>query len=256
MLASVMAIMAETNNANDQSLLWGYPIEVWDSWGVRALIWGAVIGVFALLLTAASAYILYRVADVAQKSLESESKASSERVATLNKDTVSLQTDLAKAQVEIAEAREAAAKAQLALQKYKGPRNLDIEPFLAKLATASAAKVQVVYVRECTDCSWLAQFIASFLVTAKWESWLAPIDEVVAVANGPFRHQPSAISLRARPWGITILAKSIDDFGKEGTSLEALFQALLPSAGGNDMTVTNDPELPADIIRIVVAPKG
>lgn len=195
-------------------------------------------------------------------------EASNEKIAILELDAAKSNAEAAKANQRIAElstqseelkkatadANARAAEAQLALQKYKGPRNLEIEPFLAKLATAPPAKVQVVYVRECTDCFWLGQFIASFLVTAKWESWYGPIDEV-AVTKGPFPQHPSALSLRARPWGITILAASVDNFGKAGTSLEALFQALLPTVGG-DLTVTNDPDLPTDIIRVVIAPKA
>ena len=110
--------MAETNNASDHSLLWGYPIEFWDRIGIRSLIWGAVLGVIALLLTAASAYILYRVADVAQKDLEDETKSSTERIAELSTQS----EELRKA---TAEANARAAEAQLELEKYKTPRRLD-----------------------------------------------------------------------------------------------------------------------------------
>src|SRR6266498_1460575 len=88
MIANAMiAAMAETKNASDHSLLWGYSIELWDWFGIRALIWGAVLGVVALLLTAASAYILYRVADVAQKNLEEVSRSSAERIAANEAET-------------------------------------------------------------------------------------------------------------------------------------------------------------------------
>lgn len=50
-------------------MLWGSPIEFWDLWGVRLLFGGAIIGVGGLVISALSAYILYRVADVAQREL-------------------------------------------------------------------------------------------------------------------------------------------------------------------------------------------
>jgi hypothetical protein len=83
--------MADTNNANDQSLLWGSAVELWDRVGIWALITGAVLGVAALLVTTASAYILYRVADKAQTELTRETKSSAERIATLNNEAARLQ---------------------------------------------------------------------------------------------------------------------------------------------------------------------
>jgi hypothetical protein len=74
-------------------MLWGSPIEFWDLWGVRLLVIGAVVGVGGLVLSAFSAYVLYRVADIAQKDLASETHASAERVAGLNNDTARLTAD-------------------------------------------------------------------------------------------------------------------------------------------------------------------
>ena len=74
-------------------MLWGSPIEFWDLWGVRLLLWGALFGVGGLLVSAFSAYVLYRVADVAQMDLAAEARASSERIAELNNDAARLQAD-------------------------------------------------------------------------------------------------------------------------------------------------------------------
>jgi hypothetical protein len=81
------------NSAKDQSMLWGSTIEFWDLWGVRLLFVGAVVGVGGLVLSAMSAYVLYRVADVAQRELVSETKTSAERIAGLNNDTARLTAD-------------------------------------------------------------------------------------------------------------------------------------------------------------------
>lgn len=79
--------MTDMNSASDHSLLWGYPVDFWGRLGIWALIIGAIVGVVALLLTAASAYILYRVADTAQIELASETKMSGELIASLNNET-------------------------------------------------------------------------------------------------------------------------------------------------------------------------
>jgi hypothetical protein len=93
--------MADANNASDHSLLWGYPVEFWDRLGIWSLIVGAGLGVAALLLTAASAYVLYRVADKAQVELASESKKANEEIAkanataaTANRETAGLRLQL------------------------------------------------------------------------------------------------------------------------------------------------------------------
>jgi hypothetical protein len=81
------------NSAKDQPMLWGSPIEFWDLWGVRLLFVGALVGVGGLVLSAFSAYVLYRVADVAQRELILETKSSSEHIAGLNNDTARLQAE-------------------------------------------------------------------------------------------------------------------------------------------------------------------
>jgi hypothetical protein len=157
---------------------------------------------------------------------------------------------------KIADANARAKEAELQLQKLKSPRSLDIESFLETLKPAPPAKVEVLYVPECSDCSWVAQFIGGFLNTAKWEATWAPIDEQAAL-TGPWRNQPSAISVRGYPWGITVVAKDLSPEkleSPEGASLKALFQALLKSFAPG-VTMAPDPALAADSIRVVVAPR-
>lgn len=116
----MIAIMANINSGSDHSVLWGRSIDFWDWLGIRALLWGAALGVIALLLTAASAYVLYRVADVAQKDLEAESKTSALQLAGLAAQAEQLRKDTA-------EANARAAAAQLELAKLKAPRTLSDE---------------------------------------------------------------------------------------------------------------------------------
>ena len=160
------------------------------------------------------------------------------------------------AKASAAEANARTKEAELALEKYKQPRHLDIESFLETLKAAPPSKVEVLYVRECSDCSWVAQFIGSFLNTANWEARWAPIDEKAAT-SGPWRMQPSAVSVRGYPWGITVIANDIsaDALARpENASIKVLFEALLKSYEPA-VTMAFDKELPSDLIRVVVAPK-
>ena len=85
--------MTETHSASAQSLLWGYGVQFWDRVAIWALVVGAILGVAALLITAASAYILYRVADKAEMELAKKSKSSAEQIAELNNETEKLKGD-------------------------------------------------------------------------------------------------------------------------------------------------------------------
>src|ERR1700730_8520090 len=58
----------------DQSMFWGHDIAFWDWWGIRLMFGGAILGTAALLVSLASAYVLYRVADIAQANLLSTTK--------------------------------------------------------------------------------------------------------------------------------------------------------------------------------------
>jgi hypothetical protein len=107
--------MADANNASDHSLLWGYAVELWDRIGIWALVIGAALGVMALLLTAASAYILYRVADRAQTALSVESRNSAERIARSDERIAALNNETARLQAD-----------NLALQRVMMPRHVGL----------------------------------------------------------------------------------------------------------------------------------
>ena len=132
--------------------------------GIRALIWGAVLGVFALLLTAASAYVLYRVADVAQKELETESKVSAEKTAELTTKSEQLRKDTA-------EANARAAEAQLALEKFKKPRSIapgDAPRFVAEVSKIAGTDAAVYIIGEGPEPNGLGSALTLLLKQARW----------------------------------------------------------------------------------------
>ena len=165
----------------------GLSLHGWENWMVGSLI---VAAIFALI----AGFSTWAVVKLQRQ----EISASKEDFDRYKLDT----------EEKIADSTARTREAELALEKYKQPRSLDIDSFLERLKGVPSRKVQVLYVRECSDCSWVAQFIGSFLNTANWEAAWAPIDEKAAAA-GPWRMQPSAISVRGYPWGITVVAKKI-----------------------------------------------
>jgi hypothetical protein len=81
-------------------MLWGYPLEFWDWLGIRFMFGGALIGVLALFPSLISAYVLYRVADIAQSELQSktstlgvEISSARERAATLEKEAADARSE-------------------------------------------------------------------------------------------------------------------------------------------------------------------
>jgi hypothetical protein len=165
-----------TKPAKGQSMLWGSPIEFWDLWGVRLLFTGAIVGVGGLVLSALSAYVLYRVADVAQKDLSSQT---AQATAELGK----AQADIENSKVEIARANEGAAKAnaraneaQLALEKLKAPRiipSAEIPRLVALLSTFAGTKAAIYILGEGPEPNGLAGVVGAILKQAYWDflSW-------------------------------------------------------------------------------------
>jgi hypothetical protein len=161
--------MAETNNANDQSLLWGYAVEFWDRVGIWALVVGAVLGVAALLITAASAYILYRVADKAQMDLVSESKSSAERIAGLNNETERLKAENLKFQ-----------KALQPRRISMGSREGDHEIRASRFAEVAKYSHMVAYISVVPDFE--AQILASDIGFAlKKSGWTVRSTDAISV---------------------------------------------------------------------------
>jgi hypothetical protein len=130
-------------------MLWGQPIAYWDLWGLRAMFLGAGLGFTALVVSLASSYILYRVADVAQAKLT---------------------TTVAEAEVKIVKARQEAAETTLAFEMYKSPRQLNgsQQSQIAKAASAfpdTPYNFSISMEKESID---LMEQIAFALNAGKW----------------------------------------------------------------------------------------
>ena len=232
----------DSANAAASTLFLGHNGDWWDSWMIVSLIAVALAAIAAGVTTAGSIVSHKREAVAAEIAL----------------DRFKIETDerISESGARAAEANARAEEAKLALEKYKRPRSLDTDSFLNILKQSPPAKAEVLYVRECSDCSWTAQFIGSFLNTAGWTAVWAPIDEKKAAA-GPWRLQPIAVSVKGYPWGITVVAKDITPEnlqGPKGASIRALFDGLFASYKPS-VTMAFDDSLSDDLIRVVVAPK-
>lgn len=250
----MIAIMAETNNASDHSLLWGYPIEVWDSLGIRALIWGAALGVLALLLTAASAYILYRVADVAQKGLETESKSSAEKIAELTVRSDQLRKDTAEANARAAEAQAKLAEVEERNEKRAMPRGMLVTSLAhcrEVLKGKPKGKVEILWLKAFTDGQTLAFFLSTcFHAPPDQERWT--VLDVRSIDELPEEADSSG--------GITVIGqrRGFFPFKRPSDVLSDTVANALTAALDTSLIhigVGTDPSMPDDLVKVVIGEK-
>ncbi len=162
----------------------------------------------------------------------------------------------------VAAAHERAAKAveaaHFAYQEAKRnaePRKLDLEKFKEFVERSPPAKAEVLYVRECADCLWLAFSIRAMLMSAKWDIVkYEPIEE----PTGDKVHLPAAMVAGGTiHGGVTIIGKPPLDWVAFDKPFAALHAALV-CGGLNGSPAVNgmsDDSLPEELIRIVVAPR-
>lgn len=215
----MIAIMAEANNAGDHSLLWGYPLEFWDRIGLVSLVAGAIVGVVALLLTAASAYILYRVADTAQIELASETKRGSERLAELTVQAEQLRKDTAEAQAKTKQAEVDLEQ----LRKLSERRTLiNRDGFIEALKGKPKEPTEIWYLREAPDARWLADSFASALLEAGWGfTPTKPIPDLDPSSDEYLRGGTNVTAAGGQATGITVAGR-----GGKSAAAEALSRAI------------------------------
>lgn len=189
--SAIIVNMASANSPSDQSLLWGYSVASWDKLGIWALVIGAILGVVALLLTAASAYVLYRVADTAQVALEDESRTA--------------KIEIAEANAKIAEAGARQKEAELKLEQLRrqvAPRQLQRDKFINDLLGQPSAPVEIMYLMDDPECFDLAQQIWRALEDAKW-----PVSPPKPIPPLVLSDDPTPMSVGGQPSGVTVVVK-------------------------------------------------
>jgi len=93
--------MNENTKMGDHSILWGYAIDVWDTWGYRLMIAGAAFGAVALVVSLISSIILYKVAAVSQIELQEKTGQLEVTLKTQERLTAEARTEANKSAVEL-----------------------------------------------------------------------------------------------------------------------------------------------------------
>lgn len=249
---AITAIMTDTNSASDQSLLWGWTVEFWDRVGIWSLIFGAILGVIALLLAAASAYILYRVADIAQVELVSATKRSAADLGIAQADIEKSKAQIAQANERAAQATQKANEAALALENFKAPRAISIQQrnrIAEEMKQFSGQEYFGLIASDVADAWEIWREISLSLELAGWKR--LPVPGLSAAQFGP----PAGIAL-APLAGVMILTSTTND-PPENIRLHELAKALatkltdesiIAGAGFTDAKYPN-------AITIVIGPK-
>jgi hypothetical protein len=156
---------------------------------------------------------------------------------------------------QIAEANERTASSELELMRLRMPRMPDGDRFGKELAgVAPPAAVEILYVAECSDCWMLADMIGGLFTRSNWHSSVAPIQPL---PNPPdwLSKLPPTLQHRANPTGLTILRNEPPSDVAAKTPSRSIVRAIMNSVNGANLMVASDPDLPADVVKIVIAPK-
>jgi hypothetical protein len=232
--------MTETiNNANAaaSTLFLGQNGEFWDFWLIIAGICVAVAATAVGVTTAGSIVAHKREAAASEEALDRYKLGTSK---------------------EIAEANARAVEASLALQRLSTPRMLDVQPFKAELAGISPpAKLELLYVEECSDCFLLASMMGAVLNDMKWPYELAPLKKL---ESGPswLLGLPATMQHRAKSTGVSVVSRhvreiNIKDKSTEAAVARAIFSSIMFAAA--NFQWAGDPEMPEGEIKIVIAPR-
>lgn len=155
---------------------------------------------------------------------------------------------------------------ELQLRKLSSPRAFDQEKFKEAMALEprTGAKAEILYVRDCPDCWWIATLLWGCLLAAKWEIIKrGPIPE----PTGDKANLPAAFSVKGMPHGITVVSKvatflpAVAPFmsalqGKNSPS--GVLHFAIQSAMGivlEGIVAQTDESMPDDTVRVVIAPR-
>jgi hypothetical protein len=219
-------------NAAASTLFLGHSGEWWDFWLIISVIIAALAATAIGVATVGSIVSHKRGAAAAEQALNLYKLETEEKIAEANARTKT---------------------AELELFKLRLPRNVDAEKFAKALSGVPKAKVEILYVKECSDCFWVAQWLSDGLKHENWDHTVGPI---IPPDNptGQAASLPSAILVRGQPWGVTVVGP-YDAVVNNELKFRGLFSAVAASLDGSVTTGTSDPNMPDGSLRIVVAPK-
>lgn len=193
------------------------------NWALLVCLLGGVIATFVIVQTA----------DVKEEHWDEDRRHSNERIAELT------------AQAETA--RKETAQARLEIQRLKNPRTITPDALEAELVGKPKGKAAILYVKECSDCEWLAFWLISGLRQSGWElANSAPMP----LPPAPINSVPSSPTTSAggQPWGVSVVANTNADGSAQSALMWALTNLLGENGhGGIDKTLSDG------LIRVIVA---
>jgi len=162
---------------------------------------------------------------------------------------------VAEANLRAATALEGAKRAYQTAKENAEPRQIKPKEFNGYIEMAQPAKAEILYVRDCADCLWLAFGIMATLKGAKWEIVkYGPLEQ----PTGDKAHLSAAVAAGAAvQGGVTMLGKPPLDWVDFKKPFAALHAALVCGGVGGDpaLNCMADDKLPEGLIRIIVAPR-
>lgn len=135
----------------------------WANW---ALVLALALGVVATYLIVVSGNTKEAFAKIEAHEAEVRDKEASERIAQLGKDAAQLSADAEASKAEIAKANARAAEAQLALERFKAPRRIEvynIPEIDQAVAPFAGTKIDIMVLAEGPEASALGTQIGNIL---------------------------------------------------------------------------------------------
>ena len=155
--------------ADQSTLWWGLSVDVWDSWGLKLMIFGASLGVLALLSSLGSSFVLYKTGNIFQAQVGTAQTELKNETLRLSKEADDARTALKATELLVAEAKEKAEAERierLKLEALIAPRSLSQEhqrEIANSLLQFSGLRVRVVsYVHDMEGALLAKQIAASF----------------------------------------------------------------------------------------------
>ena len=187
--------------------------------------WGTVAADTAIMLGVAGEILFTRKARTLADALQRELN---ERVATAERETERLRSQLSQ-------------------------RMLDGPTFVEWLKDKPSVGVRRLCMRRTTQkLDMLADQFKRFLGAAGWEVIMVGI---IPPSVEPWTHLPSAVSVGGQSAGVAIVTP-VDVIGFDGDAPEdALFKATYAALTLRDVSMSNNADVPAGTLRIVISPK-
>jgi outer membrane murein-binding lipoprotein Lpp len=180
--------------------------------------------------------------------LNNETARLSKETETARKETAEAKLQISQANERAAQLEKEAAQARLELMQLQNPRMIRPDKLAEGLAGKPTAKVEIWYVSECSDCHWLATWLAGGLQAA---GWTIVQGKPLPIPPAPIPFDSSGAPAAAKGgqlWGVSVLPS--DGSNPAAVALSEVLLNEWKRLGGGEAS-----DLPDGVVRITVAPR-